>query len=216
MDARSADDVMFWPKQLDGPRHLVIVEHALIPPRPIEFVDVLKQASVGVGPEDARKARAWQLVVEVQPVATRDSIGLTVAHEAPNGRHACRDLGRIVGAEVDISDDIGSIPNRLEIEADAEIGPRHDAVEQARLELPLDKVASKTRPVLPAIAARDLAVQGVDAETEIVQSIRFSDDVGEISRVASRNSHVSLGFSIGSLTMIGRGAGRAHAGLGGS
>ena len=75
---------------------------------------------------------------------------------------------------------IGRIAGRLEVEANPEIGPGHDAVEQARLEMPLDVVARQARPVLPAVAARDLAVERMDAAAAVAQTVRLGLDGFEI------------------------------------
>ena len=70
-----------------------------------------------------------------------------------------------------ISDDIGHILDRLQIEADADIGVGHDAVEQPRLEMPFER-RGPAATGSASHAARDLAVEGVDAETEI--AIRYA------------------------------------------
>ena len=129
MDRRRANDVVFRTKQLDGPRHGVVVWDALVTPRPIELVDILAEASVLVDPEYAPKACKRRLVVEMKSAAAGDGVGLTIAHVPADSRHALLDLGRIVGANVDVCDNGGCIAGRLGVEANSEIGPGHDAVE---------------------------------------------------------------------------------------
>ena len=133
-----------------------------------------------VDAEDALELRTRSLVVEMQPITAGDSVRFAVAHVSPDGRHALLDLDWIIGAKVDVSDDIGRLARRLGVEANSEVGPRHDAIDEARLELTLDILMRPTAGVLPAIAARDLAVEGMDAETPITEMVGLGLDRFEV------------------------------------
>ena len=129
MDRRGTDNIVLGTEQLDGPRHAVVVGDAIGAPGPIELVDVLKQASVAGGSEDARKARARQLVVEMQPLAAGDSVRPPIAHVPPDSRHAGRDPGGVIGANVDVGDNVGRAADGLHVEANPDVGVGQHAVE---------------------------------------------------------------------------------------
>ena len=56
--------------------------------------------------------------------------GSTIAHVPPDRRHALRDLGRIVGPDVDVGHAIGRVAGGLHVDAETEIGIGDEAVEQ--------------------------------------------------------------------------------------
>jgi hypothetical protein len=116
----------------------------------------------------------------VEPASSSDSIRLTLAHVALNRRHALRDLGRIIGADVDVSYDIGGGADGRHVDPKAKVWIEGDDAERAGPKLTLDIVVTLARSVRPTGVARPLAIERVEAEAAVTQRVRSGFDGWEV------------------------------------
>jgi hypothetical protein len=168
-------------QHLDGPaRPVAGRKGAFGRSKPVKFEGGSCETSIGTSPEDALDLGPRQLVVEMEPAAPGDDIGLTLAHVALNRRHALLDLGRIISAEVDVNHNAGGGADRLHVDPEAKVWIEDDDAERTGAKLTLDSVVSLARSVRPTGVARSLAIERVDAETFVAKGVRGVLDGSEI------------------------------------